>query len=361
MRINRITLPLAAGELELPSEGPVAVLGAREPADYGPIATDRLHFAVPQRGLHDRLRAAGLHVAEAPEALAPHGPFAAALVHLPRARAEAEGLIGQAIGLVGPGAPVILEGAKAEGVEGILRRLRQAGLTLGEVHSKAHGKAVVLWADEAAASLAARWRAAAAPRQREGWWTAPGLFSADGPDPASELLAAELAGRLSGRVVDLGAGWGFLAARVLAADAEGRIERLDLVEHDRRALALAERNLTDSRAAFHWQDVRAIEPEGRGWDAAITNPPFHAAGRRAAPELAEGFIEAAARVLRPGGELWLVANRHLPYERPMRARFREVAIAREAAGFKILHGRGPLAAPGRRRSARRAAQAEGRR
>ena len=47
-------------------------------------------------------------------------------------------------------------------------------------------------------------------------------------------------------------------------------------------------------------------------DLLVTNPPFHiGAAKDSRPTLA--MIRAAASVLRPGGELWMVFNSHLPY------------------------------------------------
>ncbi|MDJ0858941.1 MAG: methyltransferase, partial [Dinoroseobacter sp.] len=72
-------------------------------------------------------------------------------------------------------------------------------------------------------------------------------------------------------------------------------------------------------------------------------PPFHTS-RAAHPQLGRSFIAAAAGMLKPSGRLWLVANRHLPYETEARSLFTEV---QEVAGdnrFKIL-----LAAKPRRR------------
>ena len=47
-------------------------------------------------------------------------------------------------------------------------------------------------------------------------------------------------------------------------------------------------------------------------DLVLLNPPFHVgAGVHAGAGLK--MIEAAGRVLAPGGELWTVYNRHLPY------------------------------------------------
>ena len=48
------------------------------------------------------------------------------------------------------------------------------------------------------------------------------------------------------------------------------------------------------------------------------------------------FIAAAAEALKPGGVLWLVANRQLPYEEALGANFASVRIAAQRDGFKVV-------------------------
>ena len=67
----------------------------------------------------------------------------------------------------------------------------------------------------------------------------PGVFSADGIDPASALLLATLPAKLGPRVADLGAGWGYLSAGLLKDE---RITSLHLIEADHTALACARVN-----------------------------------------------------------------------------------------------------------------------
>lgn len=70
------------------------------------------------------------------------------------------------------------------------------------------------------------------------------------------------------------------------------------------------------------------------------NPPFHI-GRASDPELGRAFIRAAARMLSPRGQLYMVANRHLPYEGDLAAAYGEV---REIGGdnrFKIVQAARP--------------------
>ena len=111
---------------------------------------------------------------------------------------------------------------------------------------------------------------------------------------------------------------------------------LDLYEADARALALADENLGDAHIPVHchWQDVARGVAER--FDAIVCNPPFHALGRGDRPDIGRAFIAAAANALKPGGRLWLVANRHLPYEQALGDGFAQVDTIRQEGGFKIV-------------------------
>jgi 16S rRNA (guanine1207-N2)-methyltransferase len=174
------------------------------------------------------------------------------------------------------------------------------------------------------------------------------VFSADGPDPGSQCLDAALPDRLPPCVAELGAGWGWLASRLLARPG---LEELHLIEADHDALDCARENLDDPRLRFHWADATAFAPE-RQFDAVVTNPPFHR-DRAGDPGLGAAFIGAAARMLAPQGVLWLVANRHLPYEAALAAAFREVEERPGTSAFKVYRAARPL--PARSRGARTAA------
>jgi 16S rRNA (guanine1207-N2)-methyltransferase len=105
---------------------------------------------------------------------------------------------------------------------------------------------------------------------------------------------------------------------------------------DRRAVDCAQRNVTDPRAAFAWADVRR---EGlAGLDFVVMNPPFHDGGAED-KALGQAFIRAAHGGLRDGGVLWLVANRHLPYEAVLGELFGKVAMKAETGGFKVFEAR----------------------
>ena len=107
---SRLTLALETGGLVLPDSGAIAVLHPRAGMDLSALPRERLRIVQPFRPDHDALRAAGYDCA--PEAA---GPFAATLVCLPRAKAQARALVAQA--MAATSGPVIVDGAKTDGID----------------------------------------------------------------------------------------------------------------------------------------------------------------------------------------------------------------------------------------------------
>jgi 16S rRNA (guanine1207-N2)-methyltransferase len=321
----RLRLALDAGGLHLPEAGRVAVFAPRAGDDLSALPEGLVHVVTGFRPDFDHFAGLGYDCAVVPE-----GRYAAAVVRLPRARARAQALVAQAVQVTD--GPVVVDGAKEDGVEALLRACRARVAVHGPV-SKAHGK--LFWFE--AAPVFDDWQAPAPREIAGGFVTAPGVFSADGIDPGSALLAEALPAKLGARVADLGGGWGYLSARVLE---RAEVARLHLVEADHTALDCARVNLPDPRVRLHWEDARHWRPD-EAVDTVVTNPPFHAGRRGADPDLGRAFIAAAAAMLAPHGALWLVANRHLPYEAALSQHFAQAAEVGGNARFKILQGRRP--------------------
>lgn len=173
-----------------------------------------------------------------------------------------------------------------------------------------------------------------APRFDEelGLWTQPGVFSWNRIDAGSALLMDHLP-EMKGRGADLGAGLGLLAHAVLRSD---KVTSLTLVELDGRAVACAKRNVTDPRAQVLHADVRKLNDASlKALDFIVMNPPFHESGTED-KALGQAFLKTAASLLRKGGMLYAVANRHLPYEATLKEHFRRVALIAEGDGFKVF-------------------------
>lgn len=232
-----------------------------------------------------------------------------------------------------PGAPLIVMAPKDKGGSRLEKEVAAFGCAV-QAESKRHHRIVTCARPEVLQSVDAAIEAGA-PRlvPPTGLWSQPGIFSWDRLDPGTALLLANLP-NLRGHGADFGCGAGTIAKAVLASAA---VESLLLLDLDRRAVAMAQKNVIDPRARFLWEDLRAAAlPEGL--DFVVMNPPFHDNGQEDR-SLGQRFIERAAQSLRRGGVCWLTANRHLPYEASLNESFASVTLRAEAVSYKIYEAR----------------------
>ena len=334
--------PFAVGALAWPDS--VRVLFARA-RDGWPLHTvSRQHIVCEQnfKPRADALQRGRLNVVATAE-----GSFPLVLLLPPRQRLEARAELARAVQRTTIGGTVVASIANTEGARSGEADMR---LLLGPVQSLSKHKCRVFWTavrDETLdRALLEEWLQLDAPRSiADGRFISrPGVFAWDRIDAASELLASRLPADLAGRGADLGAGYGYLSAEVLARCPYATA--LDLHEGDARALELARLNLarTNTEEAgdahviavqldYQWHDVTTGLP--RRYDFIVTNPPFHQ-GRADQPELGRAFIAAAADALVDGGRLWMVANQHLPYEATLNQRFATVRTVCTERGFKVI-------------------------
>ncbi len=256
-----------------------------------------------------------------------------ALVLAGRHRGQNELWIAEALERVAPGGTVLVAGGKDDGIASLRKRIGSL-VQLIDALPKYHG--VAFWlcrpeGDEAAAGL----RAENPPAIVEGrFHTAPGMFSFEKADAGSQLLLDHLPEKISGHIADFCAGWGYLAAHI--ADRAPSLASLDLYEADFEAQEAARTNVPQASGVF-WQDLLA-EPVERRYDWIVMNPPFHQ-GRAAEPDIGQRLIEIAAKALKPGGRLVMVANRQLPYEPVLSSAFgSSQEIARDNR-FKVFLAR----------------------
>lgn len=186
--------------------------------------------------------------------------------------------------------------------------------------------------------LLAEWRSHNQPRIVDslGLVSQPGLFSWDRPDIGSHLLLEHLP-PLSGIGMDLCCGYGLLAEHLLR-QGDNAIERLHLIDADHLALDCARENCRPwhKHIETHWLDAAAEAlPTGMRW--IVCNPPFHT-GQQRDIELGQRIVNNACRSLARQGELWLVANRKLPYEQVLSAGLAHFEVCCEQEGFKIIKG-----------------------
>jgi len=320
MSQSRLFTALENGLITLPP-GPIALM--RPPASYDVSALPRERVQIVHGFFPDvaAWQAGGYTVSQELPAVS------VAVVIVPRAKALARAMVAEACEKADL---VIVDGQKTDGIDSLFKACRK---TLGVLPSVTKGHGRIFWF--AASDAFADWIAPEPAKGPQGYFTTAGVFSDGAVDAGSALLAEALPGKLPARMADLGAGWGYLAAPVLARKG---VKSLDLIEAEALSIKCARLNVSDPRVAFHWADATRFA--AAAYDGIVMNPPFHAS-RASDPGLGRTFIQAAARLLAPHGKLWMVANRHLPYEATLTECFRNVDMIAGNGAFKVFHANRP--------------------
>jgi 16S rRNA (guanine1207-N2)-methyltransferase len=258
------------------------------------------------------------------------GSVDAAMIYAPPGVIERRYALAQALRALKPGGRLDAMGLKDKGGSRLKKELQGFELEVNE-SAKAHHRRCVVIRPETVAGLDEA-IAAGSLRLVDGLdaWSQPGVFAWDRIDTGSLLLAEHLPA-LKGAGADLGCGYGALATVVLRSPT---VTALRLIDLDRRAVEAARKNVEDARVSFDWADVRTVEANG-DLDFVVMNPPFHDGGAEDRA-LGQGFIRQAAGMLKRGGTLWMVANRHLPYEAELKAAFKRVTPLEEGGGYKLF-------------------------
>lgn len=171
----------------------------------------------------------------------------------------------------------------------------------------------------------------------------PGVFSHGAIDPGARALLNALPATFSGlRVVDLGCGNGILGAEA------GRRGAEHVTFTDDSALALTAarhtwRGVCQStpspvgEATFEHADAGDGLPAGEA-DIVLCNPPFHL-GKTQTTHIVDAMLLASRRLLRRGGTLLLVGNRHLRHETRAPRVLTGVRVIHDDGRFSVLRAR----------------------
>jgi len=164
-----------------------------------------------------------------------------------------------------------------------------------------------------------------------------GVFCADRLDIGTRFFLQYLPVTHSGdHIVDLGCGNGVVGTAAALANPSAR---LTFIDESYQAVASAratfEANVADrGDARFLVGDAMSPLPDANA-DLVLNNPPFHT--HRATTDLvAWRMFTGARRALRPGGQLWVVGNRHLGYHVKLRKIFGNCETVASSPKFVIL-------------------------
>lgn len=167
--------------------------------------------------------------------------------------------------------------------------------------------------------------------------TDAGVFSRDGIDTGSRILM-EASAPFSGRVLDMGAGWGAVGVSVAKAFPETRVV---MAEINSRAIELIHANMRENGVT----NAETLATDGYAnvsgeYDVILSNPPIRA-GKAVIYRM---FADARAH-LAPGGRMFLVIRKQqgapsaIKY---LKTLYADVDVIEKEAGFWIIRCAGPL-------------------
>jgi 16S rRNA (guanine1207-N2)-methyltransferase len=276
-----------------------------------------------------------------------YSKFDAVFIQLPKGRKIARRWLLQANQALIPGGILYIAGANNEGIQSVLKDAKDI---FGEVNILAYKKgnrlAQLIKKSDQIPSLAWVHETGIAP----GTWiefsinlfensfqiySLPGVFSYDRLDEGTEMLLSALKISPGTHVLDVGCGYGIIG---LAAAFQGA-QWVDLVDNNLLAVASSQENITLN----HLTNARAIpgdllSPIGlKKYDLILSNPPFHT-GHAVDFQVADTMITQSYEALEPGGQIILVANRFIRYDRLIKQTFGNISYLVESGKYHVLAG-----------------------
>jgi len=270
--------------------------------------------------------------------------FDVVVSHLPRGREVARQFIIDAAAVLRPGGRLYIAGHNETGIKPMVEFARQV-FGNSRVLAYKKGCRVALCVKGSQTQVPPgdyhRWRTGVAQVGGRNWLFAakPGIFSWQELDAGTRVLIETMRILPGDRVLDLGCGCGIIGTVTAQTAREVYLVDSDIVavEATRRTLAL--NGIPPTRAHVLADDGADALNDGE-FDLVVTNPPFHQ-GRQTDYSVAHRFIRDAARVLRPDGRFYLVANRFIRYEQEIARHFGQLHVAYEDNAFRVLLAQKP--------------------
>ncbi|WP_258239910.1 class I SAM-dependent methyltransferase [Pseudidiomarina homiensis] len=253
----------------------------------------------------------------------PEGNFDGAILWLPKEKKLTEYVMAALADLLPSGAPLWLVGEKRSGIKSIHKTLQAPWGPAQKLADGNHSSLLVthLSAQQAAFNMVDYLvtkelpQPPLSPLQLASY---PGVFAYPGIDAGSAMLLEHLPQfKAGGSVLDFACGHGVLGAWLQRLQPDLDISYLDV---SAMALAACAKTLELNGLSGELIAADRLHSELPKYSVIVSHPPFHT-GQATDYSIGQQFLQNARQHLTNDGELWLVANRFLPWPELIEASF----------------------------------------
>ncbi len=244
----------------------------------------------------------------------PAGEFDGAVLWLPKEKKLTDYILNALAALLETDTPVWLVGEKRSGIKSIHKAIHAPWGPVQKLADGNHSSLLVTTlqqrqTDFALANFLVTKTLAQPPLEPLQLASYPGVFAYPGIDAGSAMLLEHLPAFTSGTLLDFACGHGVLGAWLQRLAPQLQVTYLDV-----SAMALAACAKTLELNGLSGELIAADQLESRlpRYDVIVSHPPFHT-GQATDYSIGKQFLQHARQHLSATGELWLVANRFLPW------------------------------------------------
>ncbi len=275
----------------------------------------------------------------------PTAEFDTVAMTLPKGRKLARRWLVEAHAALADGGALYLAGANDEGIQSVLADADslfgnsgilgyKKGNRIARMRKLAHERSLPPWASEPGIARGSwyEWELTVLGKTYA-LRTLPGVFSYDQLDEGTALLLEHLQVPAGASVLDFGCGYGIIGM----AAAQMGAASVDLVDADLFAIASAQENLARNgipNGRVLPSDVLSAVSDQK-YQLVVSNPPFHS-GKSVEYTMTETFITHAYHLLEAGGQMMLVANRFIRYDRLLQSVFGQAEVVAQTGKFHVL-------------------------
>ncbi|WP_165870523.1 methyltransferase [Alteromonas sediminis] len=262
------------------------------------------------------------------------GNFDQALLFMPKSKSQFSMLMHMALSHMNKDGCLYIVGDNKSGIKSITKLMQPFG-NVEKVDSARHCTLLCLTLEKQVSSFNPNdyLKYATYELGEREWECAsfPGVFSEGALDEGTALFLQTLPLPLHGRTLDFASGAGVISCFVGKA-----LQHIscDLLDVSAIALYCAAHSLKENQLHGTLIAANGLQGVTQQYQCILTNPPFHT-GTKTDYAIVTEFINTSVNRLKKGGNLYVVANRFLPYTDQLKTKYSQVDVLAQNNKFSV--------------------------